>query len=75
MVLHFEGKNEDMNSIPSNLREHYSQPHFYVKIFYLHNGPLLFDNLYFMYKQNINTNHNFYNFISNMYLLIKLVKI
>ena len=26
-------KNGDMNSIPSNLREHYSQPHFDVKLF------------------------------------------
>ena len=41
MVLHFEGKNEDMNIIPSNLREHYSQTHFDVKFFYLHNSPLV----------------------------------
>ena len=40
--------------------------------FYLHNSLLLFDNLYFMHKQNINTKHNF---ISIMYIMIKLLKI
>ena len=59
MVHYFEGKNEYMNSIPSNLREHYSQRHFDVKLFYLHNGPLHFDNLYFMHKQTLTLNITF----------------
>ena len=66
MVLHFWKKKWGY--------EH-PQRYFDVNFFYLHNGLLLFDNLYFMHKQNINTKHDFYNFISNMYILIKLLKI
>ena len=75
MVHHFERKNEYMNSITSNLRNTIHNLILMSSFFYLHNDHLFYDNLYFMHKQNINTKHNFYNFIPNMYILIKLLKI